>query len=93
MSAAVYLARGHESRLIDLAQLRGLDGVICGHYHLADINTDHGLTYANCGDWMDSYTALAEDFDGKLGILHSGATRASPSDWADVGPQYAAEAT
>ena len=27
---------------------------------------DHGLTYANCGDWMDSFTALAEDTDGRL---------------------------
>jgi len=43
--------------------------VICGHFHLADLHDSHGLIYANCGDWVDSFTALAEDHSGQLTIL------------------------
>lgn len=66
VNAVLYPSRAHERRLVDLARDAGMDGVICGHYHLAALNDAHGLTYANCGDWVDSFTALAEDFDGRL---------------------------
>ena len=66
VNAVLYPSRAHERRLVDLARDAGMDGVICGHYHLAALHDAHGLTYANCGDWVDSFTALAEDFDGRL---------------------------
>jgi UDP-2,3-diacylglucosamine pyrophosphatase LpxH len=28
-----------------------------------------GLTYANCGDWVDSCTAIVEHFDGRLELV------------------------
>jgi UDP-2,3-diacylglucosamine pyrophosphatase LpxH len=46
-----------------------LDGVICGHFHIASLHEDHGLIYANCGDWVDSLTAIAESSDGGLQLL------------------------
>jgi predicted phosphodiesterase len=48
---------------------RNLDGVICGHIHHAVISDMEGLTYANCGDWVESCTALAEEPDGSLKLI------------------------
>ncbi|MDT8856238.1 UDP-2,3-diacylglucosamine diphosphatase [Paracoccaceae bacterium Fryx2] len=55
-----------ETRLADLARRHDQDGVICGHFHKAALHGDHGVVYANCGDWVDSCTAIAEHRDGTL---------------------------
>jgi UDP-2,3-diacylglucosamine pyrophosphatase LpxH len=65
----LYARRSHERRLVALARGRGLDGVICGHFHIAGLHDTHGLIYANCGDWVDSFTALGERHDGTLCLL------------------------
>ncbi|CCE25465.1 UDP-2,3-diacylglucosamine diphosphatase [Methylotuvimicrobium alcaliphilum] len=52
------------------AQKRKVDGIICGHIHHADIATmEFGKTYCNCGDWVESCTALTEDEHGTLSIV------------------------
>jgi UDP-2,3-diacylglucosamine pyrophosphatase LpxH len=48
---------------------RGVDGVICGHIHSAAIKPLGGITYVNCGDWVDSCTAIIETEDGKLELV------------------------
>lgn len=58
-----------ESSVVHAARLRGVDGVICGHIHWAKIAEIDGLTYANCGDWVDSCTAIVEHFDGRLELV------------------------
>jgi predicted phosphodiesterase len=50
---------------------RGLDGVICGHIHSAAIKEVEGLTYINCGDWVDSCTAIVEHFDGRMELIQN----------------------
>jgi UDP-2,3-diacylglucosamine pyrophosphatase LpxH len=50
---------------------RGLDGVICGHIHSAAIKDVGGMTYINCGDWVDSCTAIVEHMNGRMELLHS----------------------
>ena len=65
----LYPTRAHERRLMELARNKQADGIICGHFHIAALNNLHGLTYANCGDWIDSFTALAENMDGTLNLL------------------------
>jgi UDP-2,3-diacylglucosamine pyrophosphatase LpxH len=52
---------------------RGLDGVICGHIHWAALKEMDGLVYANCGDWVDSCTAIIEHDDGRLELIDWGA--------------------
>ena len=69
VNSLMYRGRKHERRLVDMAKQRGVHGVICGHFHIAGLHDDHGLTYANCGDWLDSMTALAEDHDGTLRLV------------------------
>jgi hypothetical protein len=36
----------------------------------------HGVRYVNCGDWVDSCTAILEHGDGSLELVHWGATGA-----------------
>ena len=50
---------------------RGIDGVICGHIHAAAIR-DVGIRYVNCGDWVDSCTAIVEHPDGTLELVRWG---------------------
>lgn len=64
-----YARGGHERRLVQLARAEGFDGVICGHFHIAGLNHRHGLIYANCGDWVDSMTALEDPGCGTLRLL------------------------
>jgi UDP-2,3-diacylglucosamine pyrophosphatase LpxH len=51
------------------ARQRGLDGVICGHIHSATIAEIDGVVYVNCGDWVDSCTAIVEHLDGRLELI------------------------
>ena len=51
------------------ARRHGADGVICGHIHYAAIRDEHGVRYMNCGDWIESCTALAEHEDGRFEII------------------------
>jgi len=66
---AVQFIADFEAAVAEEARRRGLDGVVCGHIHKADMRETHGLLYANDGDWVESCTALVEHFDGQLEIL------------------------
>jgi len=68
-SAAVRKYDHFEERLADLAKSGGYDGIICGHYHQPALHEDLGTTYANCGDWARSNTAIVEDFNGRLDLV------------------------
>lgn len=65
----LHLGNGFEQRLTDMARNLGQDGVICGHFHKAALHDDAGMIYANCGDWVDSLTAIVEDAGGTLRLL------------------------
>jgi hypothetical protein len=43
--------------------------VICGHIHHAVIHDRFGIRYINCGDWVESCTAVAEHADGRFEII------------------------
>jgi hypothetical protein len=51
------------------AKRGGFDGVVCGHIHKAEQSIHDGVQYLNCGDWVESCTALVEHDDGRLEIL------------------------
>jgi UDP-2,3-diacylglucosamine pyrophosphatase LpxH len=68
-NAVEYIGR-YEKAVVAEARGRGVDGVICGHIHHAEIRDFGGITYCNDGDWVESCTALAEHPDGRLEILH-----------------------
>ncbi len=52
------------------AKKQGFDGVICGHIHQAAKKTIHDIEYLNTGDWVESCTAIAEDFEGRFHLIH-----------------------
>jgi UDP-2,3-diacylglucosamine pyrophosphatase LpxH len=58
-----------EERLADLARAHGTDGIICGHFHKPALHSDHGVAYANCGDWVENSTALVETASGRLLLI------------------------
>ena len=71
MKKAVNYISGFESDLADFARAKKCDGIICGHiHHPEDKMLKHGIRYLNCGDWVESLTALAQDFDGNWKILN-----------------------
>ncbi|AHF04920.1 ser/threonine protein phosphatase [Marichromatium purpuratum 984] len=51
------------------AARRALDGMICGHIHHAEMRDIAGVAYCNCGDWVESCTALVEHHDGRFELL------------------------
>lgn len=67
--ALEYIRRFEHSASAHAAEL-GLDGQICGHIHFGGIRIIDGVLYCNDGDWVEHCTALTEDFDGVLELLH-----------------------
>jgi len=67
---AVNYISDFEAALAQEARRRGVDGVVCGHIHKAEIRTIDGILYCNDGDWVESFTALVESDDGTLSIVH-----------------------
>lgn len=80
---AVQYVADFEAAVADEAARRGVDGVVCGHIHCAEIRTLGAVTYYNCGDWVESCTALAEHFDGRLDLLTWPLAPAAPSAHGD----------
>jgi len=66
---AVEYISSYELAVAKSARDRGVDGVICGHIHHAEIREMDGVLYCNDGDWVESCTAIAESGDGQLDIL------------------------
>jgi UDP-2,3-diacylglucosamine pyrophosphatase LpxH len=70
---AVSFIGKYEEAVARAALDRGVDGVVCGHIHHAEIRDIDGVTYYNDGDWVESCTALVEDKFGQMSIV----------DWAE----------
>lgn len=58
-----------EEAVAHAARERGVDGVVCGHIHCAEIRQIGNIEYYNDGDWVESCTALVEDADGSMRIV------------------------
>jgi UDP-2,3-diacylglucosamine pyrophosphatase LpxH len=71
-NAVQYIGQYEEVVAREAAQ-RGVEGVVCGHIHCAEIRQFGSITYYNDGDWVESCTALTEAKDGTMSII----------DWAE----------
>lgn len=71
---AVQFISEFERVLAQEAQKSGVQGVICGHIHHAEMKQYGDVIYMNDGDWVESCTALVEHFDGTWEIVF----------WADI---------
>lgn len=61
-----------EDAVAHAAQQRGMDGVVCGHIHWAADRRIGNIRYLNCGDWVDSCSAIVEHFDGRIEVVRWG---------------------
>ena len=67
--SAVKYVTNFEDAMSQMARRHDVDGIICGHIHRAEMRDMGGVRYLNCGDWVESCTAIAEDFDGKFHLI------------------------
>jgi UDP-2,3-diacylglucosamine pyrophosphatase LpxH len=67
-NAVEYISH-YEETLAAEARKRGVDGVVCGHIHHAEIRMIGDVLYLNDGDWVESCSALVEDARGNMEIL------------------------
>lgn len=58
-----------EQALAAEAKRFGADGIICGHIHHAADHDIEGVRYLNCGDWVESCTALVESYSGEIRVV------------------------
>jgi UDP-2,3-diacylglucosamine pyrophosphatase LpxH len=58
----------------DEARRRGVEGVVCGHIHHAELREIGDTLYCNSGDWVGA-ALLSSSFDGRLELI----------DWIDRG--------
>ena len=75
---AVQYVSSFEEAVAHEAMLRGVDGVVCGHIHCAEIRQLGTVTYYNDGDWVESCTALVEERDGAMRLLDWAAESVAP---------------
>jgi UDP-2,3-diacylglucosamine pyrophosphatase LpxH len=59
-----------EDAIVRYARDHRVQGVLCGHIHSAARREEGEIAYYNCGDWVESCTALVEDFQGRIELLH-----------------------
>lgn len=93
VKTAVNFIFDFEDSVTHHAKDRQMDGVICGHIHWAAMKDVNGTQYLNCGDWVDSCTAIVEHLDGKMELIVWGQNRsAMPSAETTVEAVYVASA-
>ncbi len=84
VKTAVNFIGEFEQAIAAEAKRRNVEGVICGHiHHMTDRMID-GVRYVNCGDWVESCTAIAEDHDGALHQIRWHAGSVKPKVAADA---------
>jgi UDP-2,3-diacylglucosamine pyrophosphatase LpxH len=90
---AVQFIGRYEEVVAHAARSRGVDGVVCGHIHSAEMREIEGVNYYNDGDWVEGCTALVEHHDGRMEILHWAqevAARNAPAQMSLPAPAKAA---
>lgn len=72
VKSLVQYVSGFDDAAYGECRRRHLDGVVCGHTHHAEARPiRNGVMSYNCGDWVESCSALAEDARGHIRIVHA----------------------
>lgn len=66
---AVSFITRYEQLLSREADREKVDGVICGHTHQPAMRKMGDIEYCNCGDWVESCTAIVEHTNGRLELI------------------------
>ena len=88
IQGAASFISGFEHAVARHGESLGADGVICGHIHTPAVKRLGGIAYLNCGDWVDSCTAIVENLDGRMELVRqqtpSNAASGRADQFADV---------
>ena len=66
---AVSYVGDFEATVASVCNQRGYAGIICGHIHKAANREVGGVRYLNCGDWVESCTAILHTHDGQFQVI------------------------
>ena len=58
-----------EKLMIKYTKHHQCDGIVLGHTHQPTIKTIDNINYYNCGDWIDSCSAIIEHDDGGMELI------------------------
>lgn len=67
---AVSFIGAYEESIVRYAEKYAVAGVVCGHIHTPAVRMIGDVAYYNCGDWVESCSALVEHYDGRLELLN-----------------------
>jgi len=70
VKGAVNYVGQFEEGVVRYAREHNVHGVVCGHIHTPIIREIGDTTYYNCGDWVESCSALVEHDDGRIELLN-----------------------
>lgn len=68
---AVKFISNFEQAVVREARAKQVDGLVCGHIHRPEIALEDDVIYLNCGDWVESCTALIEHHDGSIDLVRA----------------------
>ena len=80
VKSAVNFVGAFEDAVAADAAKAGASIVVCGHIHQAAIRPMNGVLYVNCGDWVESRTAILEHRDGTLELVRWDAGAATETE-------------
>lgn len=69
VKGAVSFISAYEEAVVKDCKEQGFTGVICGHIHHPEIRMIDDVQYLNCGDWVESCTAIVETLEGEMKLL------------------------
>ena len=71
-----------EEEIVHYSLKYNVQGVVCGHIHAPAIRNIGGVHYYNSGDWVESASALLEDFSGNIELITHYVDSAKPEETA-----------
>lgn len=69
VKASVSYISDYEEHIVEIARKKKCDGVICGHIHHPEKAYYDEILYLNSGDWVESLSALTEDYEGNWEVV------------------------
>jgi UDP-2,3-diacylglucosamine pyrophosphatase LpxH len=79
---AVSYVGDFEATVASVCNQRGYAGIICGHIHKAANREVGGVRYLNCGDWVESCTAILHTHDGQFQVIeHDAREKVNAADF------------
>ena len=67
-NAVSFISRFEEA-VVRYAEMYDADGIVCGHIHTPVTKRIRDVAYYNCGDWVESSTALVELHNGRIELV------------------------